>query len=285
MNELNLEALTSSPMMLLGVLLTMVIKALRSIPGYPSWGTPMVSMVLGSVLYSVLSGFTVNNAFLGLIIGGFSVGLHQSVKQWEERKDPKLIPSTKGNTTLYSMKDKQGAASTETEASSDGASKISKAVKGVGGGIVVVALSLGLLGSTGCATVGSPSKTTVAKTSAVIQTSAQLGVYYAVKNSPETRKYFESASLALDILLKEGVYDPEELTARLGHIEIDELHSEDIQVAVLAAVNLYTAYFSDQVAGAVDKERLIRPVLEALKLGLDYGLNLKKTEKAYGIVE
>ena len=71
----------ASPLVLVGITLLLVLAALKRIPWYPHWSIPLTSLILGIVSYCLLIGWTAKNIILGLIIGGFPVGAHQSLKQ------------------------------------------------------------------------------------------------------------------------------------------------------------------------------------------------------------
>lgn len=151
-------------------------------------------------------------------------------------------------------------------------------------GTMALALAgLSLLAGSGCATPNGAKPAqlqNVERTSALVRTSAQLGVYYAMRQEPKTRAYFEAAHLALDVLLKEGQYDPAQLHQALGQISIEELRSEDVRIAIEAAVNLYSACWSEQVQASLEREIYIRPVLAALRDGISFGLNAPLPESA-----
>ncbi len=81
--------LTSAPgALVLSIALMLVCVPLRATPRIPNWTVPYICLLLGSIGFCVLEGWTFRNHLIGVIIGGCAVGLHQSVKQgkigWRE---------------------------------------------------------------------------------------------------------------------------------------------------------------------------------------------------------
>lgn len=81
--------LTSAPgALLLSFALMLICVPLRATPRIPNWSIPYICLLLGSIGYCLLEGWSFRNHLLGLVIGGCAVGLHQSVKQgkigWRE---------------------------------------------------------------------------------------------------------------------------------------------------------------------------------------------------------
>lgn len=91
----------ASPLMLVGMVLLLVLAALKRIPWYPNWSIPITSLVLGIISYCVLTGWNAKNIILGLIIGGFPVGAHQTCKQILLQKEC----VKKGNTEWFTKKE------------------------------------------------------------------------------------------------------------------------------------------------------------------------------------
>lgn len=90
-----------SPLVLVGIVLILVLAALKKIPWYPNWSIPLTSLFLGTISYCLLADWTPRNIILGLIIGGFPVGIHQTFKQIFIQKDC----VKKGDTEWFTKKD------------------------------------------------------------------------------------------------------------------------------------------------------------------------------------
>jgi len=126
---------------------------------------------------------------------------------------------------------------------------------------------------TGCATTSPPSAVSVSKTAATVQAAAQIGVRVALKKEPKTRPYFVAAVTAFDLLLANGEYAPDTISASLATLPVKELKNEDVQAAIETAVSLYRIHFADVVGSGLDRNAYVRPVLKALRDGI--AVNLK----------
>ena len=73
--------LSSPGALLLSVAVALICIPLKITPRVPNWVIPYVAFCLGGIGYCLLETWTAKNFLLGLIIGGCSVGLHQSIKQ------------------------------------------------------------------------------------------------------------------------------------------------------------------------------------------------------------
>ncbi len=90
-----------SPLVLVEFSLILILAALKKIPWYPNWSIPITSLILGIISYCLLAGWTSKNVILGLIVGGFPVGIHQTFKQIFLQKDS----VEKGDTEWFTKKD------------------------------------------------------------------------------------------------------------------------------------------------------------------------------------
>lgn len=280
MNELMFkEILNASSPVLVGIVLFLIMAALRAVPQYPNWLLPFTSFALGSLAYPWLEGWSARNFFIGIVIGSFPVGLHQGWRQFLGRKEE----VQRGDTEWFSRDRRQDGASRTGDDGPDGRAPEGK----TRGKIVFPLLGAGLITAllflAGCATGprardGGTRETrvlpaeSVERTAAIVRTSAQLGAYYAVRKDPETRPYFEGARLALDVLLAQGTYEPERVWQALNGTppQSGSRTNEDAFIAIAAAVNLYTVYFSESVQSQLASAK---PVLAALRDGIALGLN------------
>lgn len=102
MEPTDIEFLTSAPgALLLSAAVTLLCTPLRAISKVPNWVIPYVSFLLGSTGYCLLEGWSARNFIIGLLIGGCSVGLHQSFKQgrvgWSQLFPRNYIPTISSN--------------------------------------------------------------------------------------------------------------------------------------------------------------------------------------------
>lgn len=60
--------------------------AVRKVPRFPGWATPILAEVVGAIAYPLLVGsWSGPTVLYGLIAGAGAVGLHQTLKQVKER--------------------------------------------------------------------------------------------------------------------------------------------------------------------------------------------------------
>jgi hypothetical protein len=200
------------------------------------WLIPYLAFGMGAAGQIGLEGWSVNNLLIGIVIGAGAVGLHQGIKQ------------------------------------------AGKAVNGVPMGLLAAGL---LIGATGCATTGPAQDPAAAaqggaRTAALVQSTAQLGVYFAVREDKNARSYLQAAHLALGVLIDGGAYDPVELDTVLEEISMRELRSPEAQVSLAAALELYRSYWGEEVTRRVDRAVRLRPVLVGLRNGIALGLQERK---------
>lgn len=143
----------------------------------------------------------------------------------------------------------------------------------------------------GCATTGSNPKLPVtedqqrhaAQAATVVETSAQLGTYYAVRQDANARAYFEAADVVLGILINSGTFEPKSVQDALKNISVRELRSEEVSLAVAAAVALYGNFFGEAVTAKLDQNVYVKPVLVALRNGIVRGLGTTSTERTFNL--
>lgn len=220
------------------LLATAIMIVMRAVKASPlkTWLIPYLAFAMGAAGQIGLEGWSVNNLLIGIVIGAGAVGLHQGIKQ------------------------------------------AGKAVNGVPAGLLAVGL---LVGVTGCATTGvvrdpAAEAQSAARTAALVQSTAQLGVYFAVREDEHARGYLQAAHLALGVLIDGGTYDPAELDTVLEGISVRELRSPEAQVSLAAALEIYRSYWGEEVTRRVDRVARLRPVLVGLRNGIALGLHDRK---------
>lgn len=71
---------------LVPVIANAVCVAVRKVPRFPGWATPILAEVIGAISYPLLVGaWSGPTVLYGLIAGAGAVGLHQTAKQVMER--------------------------------------------------------------------------------------------------------------------------------------------------------------------------------------------------------
>jgi hypothetical protein len=138
-------------------------------------------------------------------------------------------------------------------------------------GLGIVLLVCGLALSTGCASTGGRvGGTTVQDFTPAIKTAAFGGAWYALKEHPEWRIGFETAVADLKILETADKIDFATLMAIAMRLPVDELKSEEAQLAITGATILLSGYGGKLVE--LDKLENVRPVATALREGIELAL-------------
>lgn len=76
---------TAPGTLLLSLAIMLVCVPLKRTPHVPNWLIPYICLFLGAVGYSLLQeSFQMRNILVGTVLGGFAVGMHQSIKQGRE---------------------------------------------------------------------------------------------------------------------------------------------------------------------------------------------------------
>lgn len=244
---------TSAPILVATILTTLgrVVK----ISCVPDKYIPLILFFAGGFVYSAMSGWSANNFVMGMAIGGAAVGLNQGYRQ---------------------IVNNEGGGTPKADGNNSGASIVTP---------LAMVLSASLL-TTGCATTGNPpSQTQVQSTAAVVEAAAQIGVFFAVREEPNTKGYFEVAATIIGIAIADGAYEPATLKKALEDITVNELKEPEALLAITTAISVYEAYFGQTVSQKLDKNVYVKPVLAALKRGIEFGIKLAETYKEPAQVE
>lgn len=246
------DIMTTSAPLLVASVLTMFGRIVK-ISAVPNKFIPLILFVAGGFVYCALAGWDAQTFIIGLSIGGAAVGLNQGYRQL----------------------------STGSGSSSGGTDKPDSG----GGTSIVTPLALALSGSlllTGCATTqngAAPSQTQVQATAAAVEAASQIGVFFAVRSEPDSKGYFEVAATIIGIAIADGAYDPAALKKSLEDMTVNELKEPEALLAITTALNVYEAYFGQAVSQKLDQNVYVKPVLNALKRGIEFGIRLAETYK------
>jgi hypothetical protein len=106
---------------------------------------------------------------------------------------------------------------------------------------------------------------------AALKIASKTGTVLAVQKKPETRAYFETAKLALDSLINDGKYAPEDLQRVLAGIK-----SEDplINSAISDVMDIYQAAVGRVTSAQISRAEWLPPMLKAIRDGIAVGLQL-----------
>lgn len=133
--------------------------------------------------------------------------------------------------------------------------------------------------ATGCATTGGTGGGTstnaatfnVTNAAAVIEIAAESATGIVIRKQPESRQYFAAASVALNLLLADGTFDPQQVRERLAQVIPGEA-SDETWIAITSALSLYQLYGAAIVSQRLDQIQNLRPILLAFARGIDRGL-------------
>lgn len=103
------------------------------------------------------------------------------------------------------------------------------------------------------------------------------GSVLAVEKDPNARAYLQAAAIAIGAVANQGQYDPGTVKTTLNSISVNELHSQEAQVVIQAALGLYSSYFSDVVSQKLDQTTWLGPILKAIAEGINAGLPVATT--------
>lgn len=81
------ELLKASSSVLTGLALMVVMKGFKAMPRFPNYLIPFTAMVLGAIAYPSIEAWNPRNVMIGIVIGGFSTGMHQGWQQIVWRKE------------------------------------------------------------------------------------------------------------------------------------------------------------------------------------------------------
>lgn len=118
--------------------------------------------------------------------------------------------------------------------------------------------------STGCGTV--PKEEQLRQMTTIAELASYTGARFHLIDNPQDRAFFEASKEALDVMLRDGDYDPGAFALALQGLPVDELKDDKGTLIIGAAVILWDSY-SSRVFD-LDKEQYIRPVIVAVRNGL-----------------
>lgn len=135
--------------------------------------------------------------------------------------------------------------------------------------------------SLGCKTVSNPTGVVVVGTISIdpyqtgkaVQVAAKLGGMAAIKQNPETKQYFQAASIAIGAVIAKGNTTPEAVASALQGITSDVL----VTTAIADALSLYADYYGKLVTSKLDSASPYTvPVLSGLAAGLQQAVILSQ---------
>jgi hypothetical protein len=121
----------------------------------------------------------------------------------------------------------------------------------------------------GCASTGGR-QTTVDDFTPAIKTAAFAGSWYAIKENPHWREGFQIAAADLRIIENAEQIDFATIMAIALRLPVDELKSEEAQLAITGATILLSGYGGRIIE--LDKLENVRPVAKALREGIELAL-------------
>jgi hypothetical protein len=140
-------------------------------------------------------------------------------------------------------------------------------------------LAAALVFTLGCKTTSNPTGVVVVGTVSIdpyqtgkaVQIAAKLGGMAAIKQNPETKQYFQAASIAIGAVIAKGNTTPEAVGAALQGITSDVL----VTTAIADALSLYADYYGKLVTSKLDSASPYTvPVLSGLAAGLQQAVTL-----------
>lgn len=141
-------------------------------------------------------------------------------------------------------------------------------------------------GWSGCVSKDAPAAeqtNSVIKTAAIVEMSAQLATFAAVRADTNSAKYFRAAQLVINGAVTRGDYNPTNVASLLRQLNVDGANSDIVYLAVTSALNVYKIVWSDAVEARLDEHIYVRPVLQSLARGIQLGLDGPRTEKRYNL--
>lgn len=121
---------------------------------------------------------------------------------------------------------------------------------------------------TGCATSGQP--VTVKDFTPAIKTAAMIGTAVSLNEHPEWRPAFNEALADLQIIEGSATIDFNTLFEIVNRLPVKQLKSSNAQLAIAGGTILLSEYASRIDLSQAEK---IRPVVSALRAGIELGLN------------
>ena len=130
----------------------------------------------------------------------------------------------------------------------------------------------------GCKTTANPSGVVTVgghaidplKTGKVVQLAAKYGALEAIRQKPETRQYFQIASVAVTTVIASGNYSTVNLTDSINAVT----GNADVSIAIADALGLYNDFFGDLVAAKLDAQSPYTvPVLTGLAAGIQQAVD------------
>ena len=137
-------------------------------------------------------------------------------------------------------------------------------------GLWIVAILCALLAS-GCATANTQvtHPNALALGASTLKIAARTGTVVAIDKEPKSRTYFETASLALTVVIDGGKYSHEDLAGVLS-----ALKSEDpiINLAVADVLDVYHVTVAEAVKDKIDQQIIVATLLRSARDGIQSGL-------------
>jgi hypothetical protein len=130
----------------------------------------------------------------------------------------------------------------------------------------------------GCSTTGGGGGLDLGKTAQVLRLRAQLETYTAIQIDPTLRPYFGAAPQAISFLLQGEGYDPSLLRTTLA-----QLAPEAGGLYLQVSLGLYQIYFAEIVASHLNQSIYAKTLLEALRDGIQAGLDQAGTENRFDL--
>lgn len=130
----------------------------------------------------------------------------------------------------------------------------------------LLALILSVLTLVGCSTT----KPTPPSVPVLVESVSRTAVAVDLMDNPQHRAEFEDVVMILDVFIAGGDLDP--ATLRLLFRDADP----KIFLALLAGLDLYEAYFKEAVEKQMANREHLIPVLQALRNGIQQGLDITR---------
>lgn len=108
-------------------------------------------------------------------------------------------------------------------------------------------------------------------TAVIVEGTVEIATLYAMKQDTNTIQYFLAAASALDLILDNGVVDPQQVRETLAQATAGD-SSAETWLVIAAGLNVYRVFAANVVSEKLDQVEYLRPVLIGFRNGIKKGL-------------